>query len=49
MAAEVFGEIEAAFARHHQIQDNDVEAKRLHLFPGVGGISGGDDHEIMVA
>ena len=45
---QIGGEIEPAFARHHQVEDDQVEGQTAQLGAGVGGIRGGRDHEAVL-
>ncbi len=42
------GEVEAALARHHQVEDNEIEGGAGELAPRVGSVAGGGDDEAVL-
>ena len=47
-SAQVRGEVEAALARHHQVEDDQVEGEAAELAARIGRILGGGDEKAVV-
>ena len=48
-AAQVLGEVQAAFPGHHQIEHDQIEGERVELGARVGHVAGGGDQEAVLA